>query len=182
MADTLSSLPLQTFAELNRRLVMLPTIPEGSLATLSPTVLNAGVDITCRALQDGTRFSAAASETVSEAAICQPNTTQVFGSSNYEASITGFRFFDETAPGSGDPQGDQLFAALKERGNQVVIVERHTNKRWDEDFAEGDEYSAFLVEADNWQRPSDQSAGYIKFVAPLVVKEAAINGVVTVTP
>ena len=134
-------------------------------------------DITCRALQEGTRLSATASETVAEAAICQPNTTAVFGSSNYEATVTGFRFFDETTPGAADPTGDTLFAALKERGNRVVIVERHSNKRWDEDFAEGDEYSAFLVEADNWQQPSDQNTGYIKYVVPMVVKEAALNGV-----
>ncbi len=176
-AESMSSLPLQTFAELNRRLVAIVDPPE-SLEDLTATELNAALDVSCRALSEGTRFSATASETVAEAAICEVNTTAVFGSSNYEAQVTGFRFFDDAAPGAGDATGDALFAALKDRGNRVAFVERHVNKKWSEDFAAGDEYSAFLVDADNWQRPSDQTTGYIKFVVPLSVKDAVLNGVV----
>lgn len=176
-AESMTTLPLQTFAELNRRLVAIVD-PPAELQGLTATDLNAALDASCRALQEGTRFSATASDTVAEAAICQVTSTAVFGSSNYEATLTGFRFFSEDTPGSADPTGDALFAAVKERGNRVLFVERHVNKAWDEDFAAGDEYSAFLVEADNWQRPSDQTTGYIKYTVPLTVKEALLNGVV----
>lgn len=175
----LSALPPRTFADQNRRLVAI-TEPVDSLQGLSPTLLNGAevIDASCRTTQANTRLSATGSETISEPAICEDAGASTFGASAYEGTLEVFRFFDDETPGAADPEGDALFQALREKGTTVVIVERHTNKKWDAEFEAGDEYSAFRVDTDNWQKPSDQHTGYVKATIPLAVQAAELNGVV----
>lgn len=176
VAPTLASLPPQTLADLNRKITVLTTPPTSPLAALTVTELEAGIEASCRVAKEGTRFSASGSDTVEDGAVCQPVGASVPGKSNYEASIVPFRFFDEEVPGSADALGDVLFQALRIKGTPVTIVERHSNKKWDEPWAAGDEYSAYSVTTDNWQKQSDQHAGYIKHPIPLFVSDAEQNG------
>lgn len=176
---TLAQLPPRSLAEQNRRVVLI-TEPVANLQGLTPEQLNGAsvIDASCRTTQANTRISATGSETINEAAICEEANTQTFGASNYEGTIESFRFFDVTQPGRADPEGDAVFQALKVKGTPAVWVERHSNKKWDEPFAAGDEYTAYRIEVDNWQKSADQVAGYIKATHPVTVKEAEQNGVV----
>lgn len=179
MATTLAQLPPRTLADQNRRAVVI-TEPAESLQGLSATLLNGAqvIDASCRVTQANTRISATASETINEAAVCEEANTQTLGASNYEGSIESFRFFDPDEPGQADPEGDALFQAIKVKGTEVIWVERHSNKKWDEPFAAGDEYTAYRIEVDNWQKSADQHTGYIKATHPVTVKAAEQNGVV----
>lgn len=179
-AVTMASLPPRTYADQHRTIYMLTTPPE-DLSAITATEIAAGVDVSCRVTQADTRFSATASETLNEPAVCEPASATTLGTSNYEATVSGFRFWDEAAPGAADPEGDILFQTLKVKGTPVTFVERASNKEWDDPFVAGDEYSAFSVEADNWQRPADQHTGYQKFTSPLTVKDAELNGVIAGT-
>lgn len=174
----LSALPPRTLADQNMKITWLTVPPAGGLSGLTVTELNAGLDASCRVAKDGTRLAPTSSDTTEDAAVCQPAGAQSLGKSNYEASVQVFRFFDETNPGAGDPEGDALFADLRVKGSPGVFVIRHTAKRWDAPWAAGDEYQAYQVASDNWQPQSDQYAGYIKAVIPLVVEDAELNGVV----
>jgi hypothetical protein len=176
-AVTMASLPPRTYADQHRTIYML-TVPPVDLAAITLTEINAGQDVSCRVTQADTRFSATASETLNEPAVCEPASATTLGTSNFEATVSGFRFFDEETPGAADPEGDILFQTLKVKGTPVTFVERITNKEWDDAWAAGDEYSAFSVEADNWQRPGDLHTGYQKFTVPLPVKDAELNGVI----
>lgn len=172
----------KTFADLNRKLTLLTT-PPVDMRAITAVEANAGLDITCRVTKENTRLSATASETVEDGAVCEPNGSSVPGQSNFEATLGIFRFFSEETPGASDPDGDELFQLAKVKGSPLYIMERHVNKAWSLDWADGDEYSVYHVTTDNWQRPSDQHVGYIKVTVPLFVTDAELNGVIAaVTP
>lgn len=171
-------LPPRTLGDERMKVAFLATVPAGGLEDLTAAELNAALDVSCRLAKDGTYFRAAASENITEAAICEPASTQALGPSNYEAQANVFRYFSETTTGSPDPSGDALFAALRQKGSTGVFVTRLVNKKWDEPWAQGDEYSAFQVESDNWIQQEDTSAGYVKATVPLIVKDGELNGIV----
>ena len=174
----LSALPPRTYADLKRKLTVLTAPPTESLDALTVATLNDGMDASCRVAKDGTRLSASGSETVEDSAICEPNGSTAPGRSNYEAALNIYRFFSDTDKGQADETGDALFQAAKIKGTPLYIVESQTAKDWDEPWEAGDEYSVFAVTTDNWQRPTDQHAGYIKATVPLFVSNAELNGVV----
>ena len=176
-AAPLSALPPRTFAELNQKWYFLPT-PPVDLDAITVAELWAGIDVTCRLASDGTTFRATDSDTIADGAICEPAGAEVAGASKYEATAAIYRFFSEDTPGTADPEGDALFAALRVKGSPGTFVIRHVNKRWDEPWAAGDEYSAFVVTSDNWQHMEDPKDGYIKATVPLLVSDAELNGVV----
>lgn len=167
----------RTLADQNRKITMIVD-PVDNLEAISPTVLNEGMELSCRATQADTRFAPSASETLSDPAVCEDAGASTFGASQYEATLGLFRFFDQENPGNGDPEGDSAYDALKIKGTEVVIVERHTNLPWDAPYAAGQEYRAFRVQADNWVPAAEQHTGYIKGTFPMAVQSAALNGVV----
>lgn len=173
----------RTLADQNRKIVMIVD-PVDNLEAIPADVLNEAIELSCRTTQADTRFAPSASETLSDPAVCEDSGASTFGASQYEATLGLFRFFDEENPGHGDPEGDQAYDALKRKGTEVVIVERHTNLRWDAPFEGGQEYRAFRVQADNWVPAAEQHTGYIKGTFPMAVQAAALNGVVAegVTP
>lgn len=174
----ITALPPRTFADQHRKITVLTAPPTEPIGALTVATLEAGIDASCRVTQEGTRFAATASETLSQPAVCEPSSASVPARSNFEASMGVFRYFDETNPGAADPEADVLFQAVKHKGTPVYVVERLSGKDWDEEWATGDEYSVFAVTTDNWQRQSDPHAGYIHVTIPLTVQDAELNGVV----
>ena len=83
-----------------------------------------------------------------------------------------FRFWDKENPGKADAAGDALFSALRVKGSPGVFFIRYTGKKWDEDWAAGDEYQAFVVTSDNWSMPDNPHEGYMKATVPLMVSNA----------
>ena len=153
----------------------------GDLDAISADVLNEGIDGSCRVTKEGTRYSATDSATeTGDAALCDEGAPETLGNSNYEGRMETFRYFNVENPGAADPEADEIFQALKIKGTSAVIVIRETNKRYDLDWEAGDEYSAFRVEADNWQRQQNMT-GYIKRTIPTPVQSAVLNGVVAET-
>ena len=112
---------VKTLADGHQRVVILAARPADPEA---PTVteLNAGIDASCRLLKSDYRISAAASDTIADAELCSTTNAQAFGAGNYEATFTSFRYFDPTNPGKYDPQGDEVFQALKEKGAGDILV------------------------------------------------------------
>lgn len=177
MSTPLSALPPRTMADQNRRITILIE-PVTSLQGLTAETLNGGIDASCRVTQADTRLSATGSASFADPAVCEDSGATAPGASAFEATLGVFRFFDEEDAGQADSEGDEVFTAVRKKNTEVVVVERHVNKAWDEPFAEGDEYSAYRVVTDNWQRPSDIHSGYIKATVPLFVQDAELNGVV----
>lgn len=169
----------RTLADQNRKIVVL-TDPVSDLGNISVEELTGEsvIEASCRTTQADTRFAPSASETLSDPAVCEDSGSETFGASQYEAMMGMFRFFDTENPGQADPEGDILYQALRFKGTEVVVVERHVNKKWDEPFAAGDEYRAFRVETDNFVPATEQHTGYIKGTTSMAVKAAELNGVV----
>lgn len=170
----------RTLADQNRKITLLVD-PVADLAKLDATTLNEGMGISCRATQADTRFTPTASDTISDPAVCEDSGATVPGKSNYEGSVGLFRYFDQENPGHADEEGDAAFTALRVKSTEVVIVERHVNKKWNEDWEAGDEYRAFRVQTDNWAPSDNQHEGHIKVTIPLTVQGAELNGVVSAT-
>lgn len=165
----------RTLADQNRKLAVI-TDPVEDIGNIPADVLNDAIEASCRATQENTRFAPSGSETFQDNAVCEDSGSSTLGASAWEATMGAFRFFDEDEPGQADPEGDQLYQALKKKGTTVTVVERHVNKRWREPWAAGDEYRAFRVEADDWVPASEQHTGYIKGHFPMAVKSADQNG------
>ena len=151
---------VKTLADGHQRVVILAARPADPEA---PTVteLKAGIDASCRLLKSDYRISAAASDTIADAELCSTTNAQAFGAGNYEATFTSFRYFDPAKPGKYDPEGDEVFQALKEKGATVYIAERESGKDFKEPWEEGDEVSVYELLLDNPTKPSDQG-GYVK--------------------
>lgn len=130
----------------------------------APTVteLNAGIDASCNVLASDFSFGAAASDKVSEGALCEDTNASVSGRSNFTAGFTPFRYFDEE--GVSDPtEGDDVFQAVKVKGATLWGYARKTSKKSTEDWEAADEiYLGAEFVTDNLTPPSDMG-GWIKW-------------------
>ena len=162
-------------ADARIRLAVLPVKPADPEA---PTVaeLTAGIDASCRLLQSDYRLSATGSDTVPDRLLCSEGNAVTYGASNYEATVTPFRFFDP-ATGQTSATEDEVYQTFRVKGTKLWLVERFTGKKYDEPWAAGDEVKVFEVVTDNPQAPSDL-AGYIKNVVPLGVQRAWLDATV----
>lgn len=167
---------LKTLADGRIKLTLLAAKPADMKAP-TLTELAAGKDISCRITKADYRLSATGSETVDGTALCDEATVNVFGASNFEGTITPFRYFNPAKPGQHDTEGDFAFQALKEKGVTLWLVERNTGKKHDEAMEAGDEVSVFEVIPDNWQAASD-AGGFQRRVVPLSIVKAELNAVV----
>ena len=163
----------KTLADARTRLVALTTKPANPAA---PTVteLTAGIDLSCRILKSDYRLSPVASDTVPDTELCSEGNAVTFGASNYEGSVTPFRYLTED--GKADATNDVAWDALKEKGTELWLYEREGPK-YDAAWAAADEVDGYEVVTDNPQKPSDR-AGFIKRVVPLGVQRAWLGGVV----
>lgn len=166
----------RTLADQNRKIVVLvDPVEDLEKITLDELTDESVIEASCRTTQADTRFAPTDSETLSEPAVCEDAGAETFGASQYEGMMGLFRFFDEETPGQADPEGDILYEALRFKGTEIVVVERHVNKKWDEDFEAGDEIRAFRVETDNFVPATEQHVGYIKGTIKMAIKAAALN-------
>lgn len=163
----------KTLADARTRLVALTTRPADP-AKPTVTELTAGVDLSCRILKSDYRLSPVASDTVPDAELCSEGNAVTFGASNYEASVTPFRYLTEA--GKADAANDVAWDALKEKGTELWLYEREGPK-YDVPWTVADEVEGYEVVTDNPQKPSDRT-GYIKRVVPLGVQRAWLGAAV----
>lgn len=167
----------KTIADERIRLVLLPEAPANpkaiTLAELNdPTV----IELSKRILMSDFKLTATASDTVSEPALGEGGNSGVPGKSNYEGSLTPFRYL--TTAGLADAANDVAYAALKEKGTELHLVKR-VGPLVDDDWAASQEYEYFHAITDNPQDPSEFT-GYIKKVVPLFVQgDSELDGVVS---
>lgn len=161
----------RTLADGRIKLVAMTVRPK-DLSKPTVSELSAGVELSCRILKSDYKLGATASDTISgEALLCDTSNSSALGASNYEASLTPFRFLD--GEGKADPENDVAWEALKTKGTTLWLAERE-GPLVDKEWAVGDEVSVYEVVTDTPQKPSDRS-GYIKRVIPMQVQAAAEN-------
>ncbi|MCT1368400.1 hypothetical protein [uncultured Kocuria sp.] len=166
----------KTLADGKIRLVYCPTLKDPTKPTLAE--LNAGVDLSCRVLKSDFKLSASGSETVDDlAALCDETKPVVYGPSNFEGSLTVFRWYDPNNLGRHDAQGDIAYQTLKVRGTQGYLIKRETGKRYDVAWEAGDEVEVFSILTDNPQAPSE-TGGYIRRTIPMGVQSGYLDAVV----
>ncbi len=155
----------KTIAEERIKLVALTEKPANILA---PTVteLTAGVDLSCKVMFSDFRLSPTASDTVNEPALCEGGNSTVPGKSNFEGSLTLFRFLDE----NGEPVDteDAGWDLLRTKGAELYLYKR-IGPRFDAAWAADQEAEYYHVLTDLPQDPTDFS-GYIKKTIPLFVQ------------
>lgn len=139
-----------------------PTISPLDGEEIPLATLTGGIDATCDLAKSGTRFSATASDTITDARLCDEANTNALGASNYEAAMAVFWLLD--TDGAYDSDDNATFEALREKGSTVWVVLREgpsAKTAW----AAGDAYELWEFVSDNPQRPTETS-GYIKRIIP----------------
>src|SRR5690606_2612414 len=101
------------------------------------------------------------------------NNAVTYGASNYEGTVTPFRYLDAT--GAADALNDVAWDALKEKGTTLWLVERE-GPEYTTAWTTGDEVDVYEVVTDEPQKPTDRT-GFIKRIVPLGVQRH-YNGVV----
>ena len=169
---------VKTLADARTKVTMLTTVP-ANLNAITVTALAAGVDVSCLLAKSGTRFSATASDTTTDPALCEESNSPVLGASNYEAAVAVYWLLD-ALDGAYASADNAAYEALKAKGSRVVFVLRE-GPAYTDAWAAADVYDAFEVISDNPQKPTETS-GYVKRVIPLLVQDAALDKAVVAGP
>lgn len=151
------------------RLGALATAPADGEALTLPE-LTASVNLSPAVLRTGYRLSPTGSDTLNEASLEDVGNAVTYGSSNYEANLTLFRYL--LASGLSDEDQDIAYNLFVGKGLQLWLAERigpPSRQPW----AVGDPYSLYPVITDDPQQPTELS-GYIKFVQPLGVQGGVV--------
>lgn len=162
----------RTLADGRIRLDALTTAP-AALATYASGALEitldelaAGDRLSTRIMKSDYRLSATASDPVNETELSAEGNAVVYGASNYEGSVTPFRYL--TSAGVADPLNDIAMDLLREKGTELWLPER-TGPKEAQAWAAGDGGDLYQVITDNPQSPST-AGGFIKRVVPLGVQ------------
>lgn len=152
----------RSIAEGREKVTVLAADPElpSTGATIPATTLNAGKDASCNLARNGHRMSAAASDTVSDPAVCDEGNMNVLGASNYEWTWAPFRYFDAVT-GLPDNTEDWLFDLVAEKGATVIAAQRRNGNRSDADWKDGEKGYLWIGVNDNYTDPTD-TGGYQK--------------------
>ena len=147
----------------------------------APTVaeLTSGIDAAMRVLSSDFKLGPVASDTVDEKPVGAEGNKKVLTTSNFEANLTPFRYFDATGKaetGAGGEIGDAVFQALKVKGSRVWVAKRFTSKKSTDAWAASDEVEVYELVTDN--AADAEATGYIKKHVPVSVEDAWLNGVV----
>lgn len=157
---------VKSLADGHTKLAVLAIAPADPTA-LTVADLTAALDASCRIAKNGYSLGPTASETFADPALCEDVNSNVWGASNFEASIPVFRYFDDTTQ-LLDEAGDEVYQALKEKGTEVWLVERESLKKSTDPWEVGDVVNVYRVLLDNPQKATDRT-GYIKnVIAPAV--------------
>ncbi|MCL8026311.1 phage tail tube protein [Nocardioides bruguierae] len=155
----------KSLADGHMKLTLLTTKPVDEEAPTAAE-LNAGIDASCAILASDFTWTAADSDKIAEAALCDTLNVNALGRDNFTAGMTLFRYFDDTTK-NADATEDAAFAATKTKGTELWGYLRVTGKEATEDWATDDEIELGLkVLTDNPQRPSN-GGGYVKTRIPL---------------
>lgn len=145
--------------------------PPANPAAITVTEWNAAIRLECRILDY--RLSPTDSETLQQSEFCEGSNAQVPTKSNYEGSITPFRYLLPT--GLTDPTNDIAWEMLKEKGTTLYLADRE-GPMHDAVGAAGQEYSYYEVITDNPKVPSERS-GFQRREQTLYVQRAELNKV-----
>lgn len=145
----------------------------------APTIteLNAGIDAAMRILASDFKLGPVASDTVDEKPVGQEGNTKVLTASNYEGTMSPFRYFDGTGKaetGTGGEIGDAVFQAMKTKGSRLWVAKRFTSKKSTAAWAADDELEVYEIVTDN--AADAEYTGYIKKNVPISVDDAWLNG------
>lgn len=155
----------KTLADGRLKLVAMTTKPANPEA-VTVAEATAGIDLSCRILKSDYRLSATGSDTVPDSELCSTGNAVSFGASNYEGSVTPFRYL--TPEGLADAANDVAWDTLREKGTTLWLLERE-GPEYDVTLANPHEYELFEIVTDEPQKPGDR-AGFIKRVVPLGVQ------------
>ena len=144
--------------------------PPANRSAVTITELADAIPLSCAILRTGYRLSPTGSDTLNEPALCETGNSVTFGASNYEATMTLFRYLTEA--GLSDPDQDIAWETFVEKGIAVDLIER-IGPPAAKDWAEGDPYRLFPVITDDPQQPTDLT-GYQKFVQPFGVQGGVV--------
>ena len=161
---------VKTLADERIRLTILTTPPE-DINAITDAELAAGIDASCQVAKNGSRFSAAASATFSDPALCEED-VEIFGSGTYEATITPFWYLNPE-DGSYAEADNPVYEAVREKGTELTYVWRY-GPRYEQPWADGDRYDAYIGISDNPQVPTE-TGGWIKRTVPVAVQRAALD-------
>lgn len=133
------------------------------------TELNAGIDLSCKVLQDNFNFGPTDSDKVSEKALCSTGNANSLGASNGQAGFAIWRQF--ATAGGFDSTEDAAFVAFKIKGTTVWLYGRQMDKLATTPWVAGDEifYGAEVV-TDTPQRV--EGSGFIKYRIPCEVQNS----------
>lgn len=165
----------KSLADGNIKFTVLTTKPAGAVPTAAE--LNAGKDWSCNVLFSDFRWSATASDTIAERALCDKGNPNVPGADNFEAALTIFRYYD-LSDKQFHATEDLPFQTVKLKGTEFWGYTRTSPKEHSEVWAADDEIGTGLhVVTDNTQEPSDLG-GWIKKVVPVLVQSGFVNAVI----
>lgn len=156
----------KTIAEERITLLALVTKPEDPS---NPTVaeLSAGMDLSLKVLFSDFRLSPTASDTVNEPALGEGGNSSAPGKTNYEGTISLFRFIDKTT-GLAVAAEDDGWDLMREKGSEIHFYKR-MGPHITAPFESGQPVEYFHALTDIPQDPSDLS-GYLKKTIPLLVQ------------
>jgi hypothetical protein len=163
---------VKSLADGHTKLAVLATAPANPDA-ITLTELTSALDASCRIAKNGYALGPTASETFADPALCEDVNSNVWGASNFEASIPVFRYFDDST-NLVDEEGDEVYQALKEKGTEVWFVERESLKKSTDPWGAGDVVSVYRGLLDNPQKGSDRT-GFIKNTVAPAIQEGHLD-------
>lgn len=152
---------LRTLADGRQKVTIFTERPESPDA-LSVADLESAIDASCDLAKNGTRFSATASDTISDPRLCDEANVNALGASNYEVNMAVFWLLE--ADGSYEPESNPVYEAAREKGTLLWAALRE-GKKAGEAWASGDHYELYEFTVDNAQRPTE-TGGYLKRIIP----------------
>lgn len=165
-----------TLADAMKKVSVMSTAP-ADMTKPTITELEAGIDAALRIVKSDFALGPTGSDTVDEVPLAVKGNGKAWGPSNYDGSMSVFRYFDPTtgAPetGGAGTVGDALFQAVKTKGTTLWIAVRETSKDSTEAWAEDDECQVYEVMTDDPQ--NDDGTGYIKKIVKLSVLSAELD-------
>lgn len=156
---------MRVLADGKTKLTLLTTKPVNPAA---PTAveLNAGIDLSCKVTADNYTFTATDSDKITEPALCETVNTSALGRDNFEV---GFTLWREYLVGGGvDAVNDTAFAALKNKGTNVWLYERKSDKAATAPWAATDEIAIWVWAITD--RLQDAQGGFLKWAVPFEVQ------------
>ncbi|ACV09811.1 phage tail tube protein [Jonesia denitrificans] len=150
----------RSLADGKKKFTILPDAP-ADINAITVTEANAGKDYSCAVLSSDFDLGFAASDMIDEKALCVEGNAQALGNSNFQGGFTAFReFLADT--GLPDPAAlaEELWDLVKEKGNTLHIMIRHSAKKSGDVWVVGDEY--VYVEWVNDLPQGTTLEGYIK--------------------